>query len=65
MSDDRSQLEQFRDAHTVLGGTILLLTLLAVSIALLVMGNTLARLIGVAMLALSLFVASGMRQRRS
>jgi hypothetical protein len=66
MSDDRSQLERFRDAHTAAGATILLLTLLGVSIALLVMGNTLGRAIGIVILALSLFVATrAVRERRS
>jgi len=57
MRGERSELEQLRYAYAAVLVLVLLLTLFAVSLALLVFGSTLDRVIGLPMLALSLFVA--------
>jgi len=64
MRDRRSQLEELRYAYTAVMALILLLTLFAVSLALVVFGSTRGRLIGLPMLALSVFIAGrAMRDR--
>jgi len=57
MRGERSELEQLRHAYAAVLALVLLLTLFAVSLALLVFGSTLGRFIGLPMLAVSVFVA--------
>jgi len=57
MRGERSGLEQLRYAYAAVLALVLLLTLFPVSLALLVFGSTLGRLIGLPMLAVSVFVA--------
>jgi uncharacterized membrane protein len=64
MRDEGSQLERFGNGVTAAGVSIALLTSLAVSVALLVMGNTLARLIGLMVFAVSLLVVARAMRRR-
>jgi len=70
MKDDnanRTSIERCRDAVGRFQSVYLFLVTLAVAVALLVMGNTLARLIGAAFLVACLTVAerAGARRRRA